>query len=272
MPVLNPVQVYEAILGRDLSEGERRGVAERLNSTPELVVCFQALASAEFHRRCLDSATPLHLLLIHSARIKLVSSMVPAARNIVDLGAANGTLYDLGYPHPFDELLAVDLPAEDRCAMYGGIKMNARETPNGPIRLLYADMTDLSAISTASSDLVWMGQAIEHISELDSFRLYREVKRILRPGGHFCLDTPNRNLTEIHTAGWIHPEHKVEYRPEHLRRNLVEAGFRIESELGLCEMIRTWQSKSFDYTDFLLGGGLSSNVAGSYIQYYHCRV
>src|ERR1700733_8584868 len=117
-----------------------------------------------------------------------------------------------------------------------------------------------------------MGPAIEHISEADSFAVYREVKRILRPNGHFCLDTPNRNLTEIHTTGWIHPEHQVEYKPEHLRRNLIEAGFQIDLELGLCEMLGTWRTKIFDYADFFMGGALSSTVDGSYIQYYDCRV
>lgn len=170
------------------------------------------------------------------------------------------------------ELIAVDLPPQDRCDMYKSIEMNARQTANGPIRILYSDMTHLSSIPASSTDLVWMGQAIEHISEADSFRVYREVRRILRADGHFCLDTPNRNLTEIHTTGWIHPEHKIEYRREHLERNLKKAGFRIEHELGLCEMLQTWRSKSFDYKDFFLGGALSSNLAGSYIQYYHCRV
>ena len=43
--------------------------------------------------------------------------------------------------------------------------------------------------------------------------MYQEIIRILRPGGRFCLDTPNRLFTAIHVAGpqWIHPEDKIEY-------------------------------------------------------------
>ena len=155
--------------------------------------------------------------------------------------------------------------------MYRGIKMESRKTQKGPINVLYTTMTDLSHIPSSSTDLVWMGQAIEHISEQDSFLVYREVKRILRPKGHFCLDTPNRNLTQIHTSGWIHPEHKIEYKPEHLKHNLTSAGFHIEYELGLCEMVKTWRTKCFDYTDFFLGSGISANLSACYIQYYHCR-
>jgi SAM-dependent methyltransferase len=269
MPLGDLIPAYKLILGRELASAEVDAIGDRLKATPELAVLYQSLASAEFTRKCLDAAAPLHLMLIHAARVKLVASMLPPARRIVDLGGANSTLYDLGYPYSFDELIVVDLPPEDRCDMYKGIKMDARETPHGPIRILYTNMTDLSQIANGSVDLVWMGEAIEHISEADSFAVYREIKRILRPDGHFCLDTPNRNLTEIHTTGWIHPEHHIEYKPEHLKRNLLEAGFKIQTELGLCEMIRTWATKTFDYADFFLGGALSGNVAASYIQYYH---
>lgn len=263
---------YGTILGRPLTQAETAALLERLRNSSELVVLHEALSSAEFVRRRMANAMPLHLFLIHGARIKLVAAMLPPALAIVDIGGANGTLYDLGYPHSFDEMIVVDLPLEDRCEMYQGLKLESRKTDKGPISALYTRMTDLSSIRSASIDLVWMGQVIEHVSEADSFLVYAEVKRILRPGGHFCLDTPNRNLTEIHTTGWIHPEHKIEYKPEHLRGNLLRAGFTIELELGLCEMVRTWRSRIFDYTDFLTGGGISTNVTACYLQYYHCRV
>jgi ubiquinone/menaquinone biosynthesis C-methylase UbiE len=150
--------------------------------------------------------------------------------------------------------------------------MESRRTRNGPISVLYTNMTDLSEIPDGSMDLVWMGQAIEHISEADSFLVYREVKRVLQPGGHFCLDTPNRNLTELQTTGWIHPEHQIEYKPEHLRSNLVSAGFGISLALGICEMSRSWRTGLFDYTDFYVGAAVSANLPACYIQYYDCSV
>jgi SAM-dependent methyltransferase len=270
-PLSEIATAYQVAIGRRLGDTELRSITERVQAESELVVFWQAIASAEFTRRCLDKILPLHLLFIHGARLKLVASMLPAARRIVDLGGANGNLHEMGYPHMFDQMIVVDLPPAERCEMYRDIKMESRHTSHGPIAILYSNVTDLSRIPDSSTDLVWMGQTIEHVSEQDSHVVYREVKRILRPGGHFCLDTPNRNLTEIHAPGWIHPEHQIEYRPEHLRRNLEDTGFRIELQLGLCEMVRTWQTKVFDYTDFFLGGGLSSNVAASYVQYYHCR-
>ena len=263
--------VYSALLGRPLTGAETTSLVNRLRNSSELVVLHEVLASSEFARRRMVNAVSLHPYLIHAARIKLVAAMLPPALAIVDVGGANGTLYDLGYPHTFDEMIVIDLPPEDRCEMYQGMRLESRGTNQGPISTLYTNMTDLSPIRSASIDLVWMGQVIEHISEADSFLVYREVKRIVRSGGHFCLDTPNRNLTEIHTAGWIHPEHKIEYKPEHLRENLLRAGFAIELELGLCEMVRTWRSRVFDYSDFVTGAGISPNPAGCYLQYYHCR-
>jgi hypothetical protein len=45
--------------------------------------------------------------------------------------------------------------------------------------------------------------------------------RVLKKGGAFCLDTPNRIVTKIHakTADieFIHPEHQIEYYPEDLK-------------------------------------------------------
>ena len=90
------------------------------------------------------------------------------------VGGANGTLYDLGYPHTFDEMIVIDLPPEDRCEMYQGMRLESRGTNQGPISTLYTNMTDLSPIRSASIDLVWMGQVIEHISEADSFLVYRD--------------------------------------------------------------------------------------------------
>ncbi len=266
--------IYQCLFGREATTQDAARFAE-LSEAGGALCGVQWLSSSPEHvLRCLSAAPLLHLHLIHAARVKLVSTMLPPADMIVDLGGANGNIYDLGYRHPFTEVTVVDLPPALRCEMYRSLKMEARQVGSGRIRVLYSDMTDMGTIRGGSIGMVWMGQAIEHITEQDSFRLYREVLRVLRNGGHFCLDTPNRNITAIHTVeaggGWIHPEHKVEYSPSHLRNNLESAGFRIQNQLGICEMVRTWQSKRFDYTDFVTGAGLSSSVDSSYIQYYDC--
>jgi len=212
--------------------------------------------------------------MIHNARVKLVATQLPQADVIVDLGGAAGSLYDMGYPYNFKKLIIVDLPPDDRHEMYRGLELKNRDTPQGPIYTLLTSMTDLSTIPSNSTDLVWSGQSIEHITRKEAKLMYQEVIRILRPGGHFCLDTPNRLLTEIHVAGpqWVHPEHKIEYYPSTLQADLRNAGFTIADQLGVVEMINTRRAGSIDYRDFYIGSGLSTNLEGSYAQYYKCMV
>ncbi len=227
-----------------------------------------------FVRWSAQQAKPTHLMNLHTARCKLVATHLPKAKVIVDLGGANGSIFQMGYPYKFDNLTVVDLPPEDRCDMYKDRKIPAGNTHAGPIYTLFTNMTDLSAIPSQSVDLVWSGQSIEHITEEQASAVYKEVIRILKPEGSFCLDTPNRLMTGIHigTDEWIHPEHKLEYTPDHLQRNLREAGFEIIDQLGVVEMINTYRQGYIDYRDFYANAGLSTLVDRCYIQYYHCKI
>jgi SAM-dependent methyltransferase len=256
-------------------------MAETLASNyDEIVAAVMATRTLEmanqpdFARWNASHAPNIHGLLIHNARVKLVSTFLPEAKVIVDLGGANGSIYSMGYPYQFDQLIVVDLPPEDRCDMYRNIPSLYCNTPQGPIHTLLSGMTDLSSIPSGSVDLVWSGESIEHITEDDSKLVYAEVKRVLKPDGYFCLDTPNRLMTAIHigTSGWIHPEHKIEYYPEHLQQNLREAGFDIVEQLGVVEMVNTSRMGVIDYRDFYVGAGLSLSLERSYIQYYRCKV
>jgi SAM-dependent methyltransferase len=227
----------------------------------------------EYVRWATKHAIDIHLVMNHNARVKLVANYLPEARVIVDLGGAAGSIYAMGYPYKFDRLINVDLPPVDRHDMYRNLKMDDVQTPNGPISTLLTSMDDLHDIPSCSVDLVWSGQSMEHITEEQGRRVCGEVLRILKPGGQFCLDTPNGLMTEIHLAGsapFIHPEHKIEYRPAHLQSLLRECGFTIVEALGVCEMIRTKRQGSIDYRDFYASAGVNTNVDGSYIQYYRC--
>lgn len=218
-------------------------------------------------------AIDIHLVMGHNARAKLIAAYLPEGKVIVDLGGAAGSIYEMGYPYKFDKLIVVDLPPENRHDMYRDWGQPDMVTPNGPIYNLFTSMDDLHAIPDASVDFVWSGQSMEHITEEQGRRVCGEVLRILRPGGQFCLDTPNGLMTRIHLAGsapFIHPEHKIEYEPAHLQRLLIEEGFTIVEALGVCEMIKTKRQGSIDYRDFYASSGVNTNVDGSYIQYYRC--
>jgi len=215
-----------------------------------------------------------HLHLIHRARLQLIANYLPRADVIVDLGGAGSPLYQLGYPYPFRKMTIVDLPPDERDIQYKEIVIPP-DVPDagGVIALRYGSMIDLSDFDDDTVDLVWSGQSIEHISRDDGVRMCRNVFRILRKGGSFCLDTPNRYLTEIHTrpsgGGFINPDHKFEYYTDDLRNLLKQSGFKIKRRLGLCHM--PYSKENLTYADFIFGNSISEDIENSYIQYYHCQ-
>jgi SAM-dependent methyltransferase len=269
--------LFQWLLGRNPSEAELarflRALADGTSSPRYLVA--ELVLSAECLREAVAAAPELHLLFIHHARLTMIRRLLPPARVIVDLGGANGSVYDMGYPHPFERITVIDLPPEGRHAMYRDIVVEERTTPNGPIGVMLRAMTDLSVFAPGSVDLVWSGESIEHITADEARQVLREALRVLRPGGLLCLDTPNRLLTRIHTAdvggGFIHPEHKIEWEPSALQAEILSAGFTIEETWGVCEMPSTVATGRFDYADFVLGAALTRDVDRAYLQYYACR-
>ena len=62
-----------------------------------------------------------------------------------------------------------------------------------------------------------------------------EVRRVLVPGGWFCLDTPNRRVTELQLGPDVlsNPDHKLEYTARTALGLLRDAGFDIVARYGL---------------------------------------
>ena len=259
------------LLGKELSQ---EAVEVMDKSLAAYKSDFDLVCALLFSHEGLDvfmsRAIDLHLTFIHNARLKMVRRLIPAGDTILDLGGANAPLYDLGYPHSFSKMTLIDLPLEDR---HQDFQVALRDT-GGKVYVRYEDMTELKGIESGSVDLVWSGQSIEHVSPEKGANMCREAYRVLKPGGHFCLDTPNRLITELHAAtvggGFVHPDHKIEYTPAQLRQVLQEAGFTVAHEWGLCEMPLTAKSRVFNYDDFIVGGSISTNIDDCYIQFFDC--
>lgn len=260
--------ISKVMLGREQAADPVRSNAKR---KPDLLAYARDLICSDefFHGWTIAK----HLELIHEARLQLVRRHLPPARRILDLGGANAPLHHMGYQHPFDELVLVDLPRDQRHEMYQNIVVS-EESAVGRVVVCYGDMTELKGFSDASFDLVWSGQSIEHVPRDGAERMVSEAYRVLKQDGRFCLDTPNGLITSIHarTAGleMIHPEHFEEYRPDVLRCLLERHGFKIEAAYGIREMPQTAASGRFDYLDFWRGLAISDNIEASYIQYYAC--
>jgi hypothetical protein len=207
---------------------------------------------------------------IHAGRCQFIRSLPPAGR-IVDLGGTHlhqdaGALVGLGYPYRFRELVIVDLPSDERHPLYrSGAAPPEVRSPLGPVRYRYHSMTDLSDFGDMSVDLVYSGQSIEHVSADEGSVVLKEVFRILRPGGHLALDTPNARVTRLQQADFIDPDHKVEYTIEELSAKLEAVGFQILELKGLNYAGRSLAAGRFDLDEVAGNCGLFADARDCYI-------
>jgi SAM-dependent methyltransferase len=216
---------------------------------------------------------------LHQARVTLFTQHIPPGEVVVDLGGASsntidGALFAMGYPYTPRSLVIIDLPPENRFIKGPLIEpgkpfVNARGTE---VRYQHSSMSKLDTFASGTVDLVVSGESIEHVSEEEADAVIAEAYRILRPGGHFCLDTPNGRLTRIQSPHQlIHPEHQKEYFVGEFAAKLTATGFRIEKTLGICPLPRSLASGRFDYEEMLGNGGLDPNPEHSYLFFIHAR-
>jgi predicted SAM-dependent methyltransferase len=216
---------------------------------------------------------------LHRSRQQIVRRL-PGADMIVDLGGSaagrpEGALVYMGYPHSFKRLSIVEPPRDERHAIYAnhcGDYNEVIQTAQGPVCYVYKSMTDLSDFADQSIDLVYSGQSIEHVGQEEAKRSLREVFRILKPGGHFCLDTPNRAITRLQCPDQlINPDHKYEYTHQELSALLAEAGFSIREVLGLCWTPNSLKTGKFVIEECIAHEGLYDDFENCYLLYYACR-
>jgi SAM-dependent methyltransferase len=209
----------------------------------------QALAHSEEFRR----QVPIDdvLLSMHVSRSEFVAGL-PPARHILDLGGthqgfAEGALVHLGYPYPFERLVVVDLPFEQRHKIYqGGSAGETVRSELGPVEFAFHSMVDLGRYPDESFDLVYSGQSIEHVTDQEGDVVAREVFRVLVPGGWFCVDTPNGPVWRLRSTELMNDDHKVEYSAGALEAKLTRAGFEVTERKGLNLMRRGAAVGRFD--------------------------
>jgi len=267
--------VYELVLAR---EPDRTGTQSYLAGlrqgtiTPQELTAW-AIASGEWW-----SVTPFRGLgqSLHFSRMLFVRSLPPAAR-ILDLGGtalgnATGALVLMGYPYPFEDLVVIDLPSEERNELYReSTAHQVTHTALGPVRYRYHSMVDLSDYEDGSVDLVYSGQSIEHVPVDVADTVLKEVRRVLRPGGYLGLDTPNARVTRLQQAEFIDPDHEHEYTDAELRAKLEAAGFDVAGAWGLNHAGPSLAAGVFDADQVATARGLFHRIEDCYLLAYLCR-
>jgi SAM-dependent methyltransferase len=212
---------------------------------------------------------------LHASRCEFVLGL-PPARRIVDMGGGHttdgrGALVVLGYPYPFDDLVIVDLPQERRHDLYRSEAYGDQHTSMGTVRYEYRSMSDLSFAGDASVDLVYSGQSIEHVSEDEGDVALAEAFRVLEPGGHLALDTPNAAVCRLEQDAFIDPDHKVEYTLDVLTDKVKAAGFEMIMARGLNWGGTAIRHGVFDLSEVAAHNGIFYDAASCYLLALLCR-
>jgi SAM-dependent methyltransferase len=214
---------------------------------------------------------------VHYSRVEFVRSL-PRARRILDLGGthqsdrAGAFVSALRYPYRFDELVIVDLPPSERDEIYRHSALADRVvTPKGTVSYRYHSMTDLGGLADNSFDLVYSGQTIEHVTAEDADLTLKEIARVLRPGGHLALDTPNGPVCRMHTPDFINHDHKIEYSDDDFSPKLLGAGLEIIEVKGLNYLGHPRTDAGFDPVEVARNWGVFAEAGDCYLLAYLCR-
>jgi SAM-dependent methyltransferase len=262
---------YEVVLDREPDAAADELYREALATgrlTPREIV--DRLRTSDEHRARTPIGGTTLLESLHLSRCEFIIGL-PPSRRIIDLGGAHtanpwGAMVLLGYPYEFDELVIVDLPGDDRHELYrsSGVWGDTL-TPKGLVRYEYRSMADLSFADDDATDLVYSGQSIEHVSRDDARKVVHEAFRVLRPGGHFALDTPNAPICRLHSADFIDPDHEHEYSLDELVDLLEEGGFEVVERKGLNLATRSRATGTFDAAEIAAHHGVYADAESCYL-------
>jgi 2-polyprenyl-3-methyl-5-hydroxy-6-metoxy-1,4-benzoquinol methylase len=145
------------------------------------------------------------------------------------------------------------------------------QTELGPVQYRYHSMSDLTGYADGSFDLVYSGQSIEHVPVDEAERVLAAAARILRPGGHLALDTPNARVCRVQQPGFIDPDHDYEYTHGEMMDKLRAAGLEVLEAKGLNLAARSVAEGTFSIQEVATNRGLFAEIEDCYLLSYLCR-
>lgn len=163
--------------------------------------------------------------IIHAERGRLIASLPRGAKVFCSAGCA-GRWY-------FDWVEQNYGPVET----HYGVELFSPKPDDLPSNVTWIQnsVSDMTDVPTGSVDLLFSGQNVEHLYFQDIVGFFQEANRVIKRGGHICVDSPNRLVTQ--EAAYTQPQHVLEFSRSDIYRLLEAAGFRIMSTNGIwsCE-------------------------------------
>ena len=153
---------------------------------------------------------------------------------VVELGSARGDVSFL-LARYCREVIGVDAAAE--AIAMAEAERSRREVPN--VRWLETDVANLSALGTGSVDAVAAIDLVEHIDDPTLTAMLAECRRVLKPGGHLGIYTPDRlhYVERLKARDLVlkqYPQH-IAVRPMTDYLRFLRAGFDVDlADYSLC--------------------------------------
>jgi ubiquinone/menaquinone biosynthesis C-methylase UbiE len=173
--------------------------------------------------------------LVHRRQVKFVNDVIASyrPRRVLEIAPGPGRLTrDVKFPGALVCLEYNEGMIEQGCSACGSM-----------VRWIRGDGFQLPFANVF--DLVYTFRFVRHFHRSDRERLYSEIKRVLRPGGHFVTDAVNERFSK--PLRMAHPEeypvYDKLYQPEELREELTKAGLD-PVELLPVQKFFHWQFRS----------------------------
>jgi SAM-dependent methyltransferase len=163
--------------------------------------------------------------LIHEQRGRMLAKLPKGAKQFLSAGCS-GTWY---FEWIADNYGPVDV--------HYGVELFSPKPGDLPPSVIWIQnsVSDMKDVPSKSIDILFSGQNVEHLYIDDMVGFFHEAFRVVKPGGHICIDSPNRLVTQ--EVGYTQPQHVLEFSKDDIHRLLDASGFRIVSTSGI------WSSK-----------------------------
>ena len=141
----------------------------------------------------------------------------------------------MGYPYPFDDLVVIDLPSEERNAALPGGHRPRGDPDRSSGRCATATTRWSTCPTTPTARWTWSTAARASSTCRWTWPTWccPRCAGCSGPAGYLALDTPNARVTRLQQAAFIDPDHEHEYTHAELRAKLARAGFEVVEAKGL---------------------------------------